>query len=143
MESNNLIDICREALADVVTKTENGDINPLNTWAEINLLEKELKAVKSQIEETAKEEAELHPEKSFKLGNYAFEKRSGGYTYSYKGIPQWADLQGKMKEVEAQSKAAFNLFQKTGTRPITEDGELLPLPEVTPRKDSLVVKLVK
>lgn len=143
MEVREAFNICQRVLADVIEKTELGELNPLNTWAQINLIEKEIKSVKSQIEGAAREEAELYPEKSFKFEGFTFEKRSGGYSYSYKEIPRWASLKDEMTKIEQQSKAAFNLFQKTGTRPITEDGELLPLPDVTPRKDSLVVKSVK
>lgn len=90
----------------------------------------------SEIEQEAKEYGN-------EFNGHKFEFRAGRKMFSFKGVPAWIDLEAKKKAVEAEAKAAFTLYQKTGDRPITEDGELLALPEISYGKGSLVVQAVR
>lgn len=63
----------------------------------------------------------------------------GRKTYNFKEIPEWNEAISKVKEVEKLAKLAFDMYQKTGQRPITEDGEVLPLPEINYGKSYLKV----
>lgn len=63
----------------------------------------------------------------------------GRKTYNFKEIPEWNEATAKVKEVEKSAKLAFDMYQSSGQRPITEDGELLPLPEINYGKSYLKV----
>lgn len=65
----------------------------------------------------------------------------GRKTYNFKEIPEWNGTMAEVKKIEAQAKMAFDMFQTTGRRPMTEDGEILPLPEINYGKSYL--KIVK
>jgi hypothetical protein len=129
-----------EELSKFVTDVEEGNLNALRAYAEIKRLESYVSHAKRQIEPLAFEEADKYPEKSFEAEGFNFEKRNGGISYNYKGIPEWMEIENKKKALEKQAQTTWKLYQQTGRRPITDDGEELPLPEITPRKDSLVVK---
>lgn len=129
-----------EELSNFVTDIEDGKVNPLRAYAEIKKVESFLAQAKKQIEPLAFDEADKYPEKSFEAEGFKFEKRNGGLTYNYKGIPEWNRVDAKKKELEKQAQTAWKLYQQTGQKPITEEGEELPLPEIGYRKDSLVVK---
>ena len=68
--------------------------------------------------------------------------RSGGMTYSYKNIPEWQQAQAALKAVEGKYKSFFDASQK-GALMATEDGEEIPLPEVSYRKSSIVIRKLK
>ncbi len=95
-----------------------------------------------KVEPTAIYEADTYTEKSFQYRGYSFEKRSGGESYSYKHIPKWVEAKDKLTDIEAQSKAAYK-NKKIGMMSATTDGEEIILPEVTQRKDSIVIKKSK
>lgn len=129
-----------EELAQFVTDVEEGKLNALRAYAEIKEMESLVTHAKQQIEPLAFEEAEKYPEKTFNAEGFTFEKRNGGVIYSYKTIPQWQKLEAEKKACEKQAQTVWKLYQQTGRRPITDEGEELPLPEISYRKDSLVVK---
>ena len=68
-----------------------------------------------------------------------FEVRSGGRTFNFKGIREWQIASDNLKEIEDKYKSAF-LNREKGLLPIDENGELLDLPEVNYRKDSIIIK---
>ena len=74
---------------------------------------------------------------------YKIEARSGGKTFVYKGIPEWIEAEKSKKEIEAKYKSMFTA--KVNGNPnanISEDGEELPLPEITYRKGSIILKKI-
>ena len=129
-----------EELAEYVNDVEEGKLNALRAYAEIKELESYVTQAKKQIEPLAFEEAEKYPDKTFSAEGFTFEKRNGGLLYGYKAIPEWQEIEARKKAVEKQAQTAYKLYMQTGRRPITDDGEELPLPEISHRKDSLVVK---
>lgn len=72
---------------------------------------------------------------------FEFTVVNGRKTYNFKEIPEWNEATAEVKKIEAQAKLAFDMFQSTGQRPMTEDGEILPLPEINYGKSYL--KIVK
>lgn len=70
---------------------------------------------------------------------FEFNVVNGRKTYNFKEIPEWNEAISKVKEVEKLAKLAFDMYQKTGQRPITEDGEVLPLPEINYGKSYLKI----
>lgn len=124
----------KEAVQQVI----DGNADPLEVYAAINLELKELENCKKQIEDYAKEEAEKHGNK-FEHKGYKFELRQGGRSYSFKNIKAWSDKQKEIKEIEERYKAAFSSYEK-GLMTADENGEEMELPEVTYRSNSLIIK---
>ena len=69
----------------------------------------------------------------------SFEVRSGGRTFNFKGIREWRIASDYLKEIEDKYKSAF-INKEKGLLPVDENGELLELPEVNYRKDSIIIK---
>lgn len=70
---------------------------------------------------------------------FEFTVVNGRKTYNFKQIPEWNGAMAEVKKIEAQAKLAFDMYQTTGQRPITEDGQLLELPEINYGKSYLKV----
>lgn len=70
---------------------------------------------------------------------FEFTVVNGRKTYNFKEIPEWNEATSKVKEVEKSAKLAFDMYQATGQRPITEDGQLLELPEINYGKSYLKI----
>ena len=68
--------------------------------------------------------------------------RSGGKMYSFKHIKEWQEADAAKKDIEERSKAAFIASQKN-MMSVSEDGEIMELPKISYRKDSVVIKLKK
>lgn len=75
---------------------------------------------------------------------YKFEIRSGGRMFNFKHIPEWQTYDSGKKDCEARYKAMLDAKLKGSTfANVTEDGEELPLPKITYRKSSLIIKKQK
>lgn len=74
---------------------------------------------------------------------YEYKVVTGGKTYDFKNISDWVEADLNKKKIEKDAKLAFDIYQSTGQRPITEDGELIPLPEINYRKSYLRVTKIK
>ena len=78
----------------------------------------------------------------YNAGSYKgakFEVRSGGRTFNFKGIREWQIAADNLKEIEDKYKQAF-ISKEKGLMPVDDNGELLDLPEVNYRKDSIIIK---
>ncbi|MCB0745269.1 MAG: hypothetical protein KDC67_15275 [Ignavibacteriae bacterium] len=124
----------KQAVQEVI----DGNADPLEVYAALNLELKELETCKKQIEDYAKEEAEKHGSK-FEHKGYKFEVRQGGRSYSFKNIKAWSDKQKEIKEIEERYKSAFSSYEK-GLMTADENGEEMELPEVSYRSNSLIIK---
>lgn len=125
---------------EAVQKVIDGEASVLEVYAAINLELKELENCKKQIEDYAKEEAEKHG-KTFEHKGYKFELRQGGRSYSFKNIPEWQTYSKALKDCEERYKAAYSSFEK-GLMTADESGEVMELPEVTYRSNSLIIKKI-
>lgn len=124
----------KKAVQEVI----DGNADPLEVYAALNIELKELETCKKQIEDYAKEEAEKHGSK-FEHKGYKFEVRQGGRSYSFKHIPEWQTYSKAVKECEERYKAAFSSYEK-GLMTADENGEEIELPEVSYRSNSLIIK---
>lgn len=131
METNDL-----KAMTNAVI---DGELNALEIYAQLKLAEKAVKTALDAVYAFAAEEADPY-EKTFEKHGYTFEKRVGGASYNYKGIPAWCDKQVELKAIEERAKLAYSAYAK-GQNLVSDDGEVSELPEVTYRKDSIVVKV--
>ena len=119
----------------------NGEIDPLIAYGQAKQMKSENDAALAEIEALALDEASKY-EKSFEMHGFKFERRNGATRYSFKHIPQWNELTKEVKNFESKSKQALKAME-SGIQTADENGEEIPLPEVTHSKDSLVVKPIK
>lgn len=124
---------------DTFDKYCAGDMSALEAFARLKQMEKDLKDMLNEVEPDALHEAASYPENTFCNGVYTFEKRKGGANYNFKVIPEWVAKKEELTEIENKAKAAFkaSILNVTG---ISVDGEVIDLPEVTYKKDSLILK---
>lgn len=129
-----MIDI-QQLVQDVL----DGKENPLKAFAVLKGLQKQVSTAISEIEEGAIEEAGKYGEKTFEAMNYKFEIREGARRYSFKGIESWVETNKKLKDIEKQCKLAASAYEK-GKQLIDDNGEIVPIPEITHSKSSITVK---
>lgn len=134
----------KDKLNQIIKKAEGGHITKLDATIKLREQRKEMEAVINSIKKWEDKELESiaieaadYPD-GYK--GYQFEFRNGRKLWDFKGIPEYNEHMEKVKQVQESAIAAFNLFQKTGQKPISEDGELLPMPDLNYAKSSLVVK---
>src|SRR5690606_19391766 len=74
---------------------------------------------------------------------FEFKAVNGRKTFDFKGIDEWVDAKKGVEKIEKKAKVAFEMYQTTGQKPLTEDGELLPLPEINYGKSYLKISKTK
>lgn len=130
-------------ISNAVQQVVDGYADPIEVLAfikaQIDLLEK----CKSEIEDYAIIEAEKFGSKSFEYKGYKIELRDGAKRFNFKNIKEWAKLNEQIKEVEEKSKIAFASYQKGNSLTVTNDGEVVELPEVSFSKKSIIIKQIK
>lgn len=137
----------QDEIMQTIGRAEDGNMTHLDAVLELrgkrSMLEDAIGMIK-QFEDDQQDQIQREAEQyQNEYKGYKFEFRSGRQSFVFKGIPQWEKLEAAKKAFEDQGKAAFKLYQKTGSKPITEDGEELPLPEVKYGKGYMVVKELK
>lgn len=128
-------------LTNTVQECEDGNISGLESLGKLRNLEKVLKSCIKQVEEVADNEWYRESEGKNTIDNFkGFEisKRSGGWSWNFKGVKEYSDIETKKKDLETKYKALF-LHQNCID---AETGEVLDI-ERTPRKDSFVFKSAK
>jgi hypothetical protein len=111
---------------------------------ERNVLEQVLEKIKNFKQEYSGEIADLAKEYKEGYKGFTFEVRNGARRFSYKGIPEWENASKTVKDVEGKYKSMFEAKLKGNPHAnISEDGEELPLPEVSYGAPSVIVKAKK
>ena len=105
----------------------------------------ELKQLKDEVESAIKkimpdviDEASKN-EKTFTFSGFTFEQRTGGPVYDFKEVPGWEEAKASLQLIEHMSKEAYKMYANKVDL-VTPDGEVVPLPKVTYKSDSLIVK---
>ena len=128
--------------AQLINQYRDGEISLLDATIELREIRKSHEAEIEMIKAFEYDNLqEFEQYKGEPYMGFEFTVVNGRKTYNFKEIPEWNEATAKVKEVEKQAKLAFDMFQSTGSRPITEDGELIPLPEINYGKSYL--KIVK
>ena len=109
-------------IEEIELKAINGEMEALEAYANLKIIEKQLKSAMANVEPLAQEEAAMY-EKSFYYKGFSIEKRNGKANYSYKHLPKWNDLENAKKEYENQCKMAYKASQNK-LQVANEDGEL-------------------
>lgn len=115
-----------------------GLIDALPIYAELKEEKKRIDGLLTTIESIAQEEAEQYQEKKFEFKGWIFEKRSGGSQYNFSNIPAWSEKKTELANIEAKAKAAYSSYTR-GLMTADENGEEVTLPQVTNRKDSIII----
>ena len=128
-------------------KVEQGDLIAFDGLIELEATRKKLEATLELIKEFKSDFfSQLHNEsEEYKDGYKGFkiEVRNGGKSFVYKQIPEWITAEETKKKVEAKYKSMFIAIENGSPNAnISEDGEILPLPELTYRKSSVILKTI-
>ena len=102
-----------------------------------NNYEQELK----EIKEFEHENLERYNEGSYK--GFEFKVVNGRKTYDFSEIEEHEIAVKNVKDIEKTAKTSFDMYQTTGQKPITEDGEMLALPKIKYGKSYLKVTKLK
>ncbi len=125
-------------IGELVQNVIDGQEDPLKALIVLKNLEKEVKEGLKVISPAAQDEAEKY-EKTFQYHGHELTRTEGRRTFNFKKIPEWMKKSTELKEMEAMYKQAYASYEK-GITPVSEDGEVIPLPEVTYSKSSISVK---
>lgn len=138
----------QDHLMNTIHQVKEGELSNLDAVIQLRENRKSLEDAISIIKEYENEnldqiaaEASEHKE-GYK--GYQFEFRNGRKMYSFKGIPDWEEAEKTKKEVEKKYKLMLEAKINGSVHAnVTEDGEELPLPEISYGKSSLVVKPIR
>jgi hypothetical protein len=128
----------KEQLANTIQAVEDGDFSALLAMGELKNLEKFVKDCIKQIEPIADDEFDMNLEGGKSIENFKgwnIQRRSGGWTWDFKKVTQWAKLESDKKLLEERYKALFEHSNCIDT----DTGEVLDI-QRKPRKDSFVFK---
>lgn len=125
----------REQINALSDQVLDGDINPFELGRELVFTKNCIEGAKEKISQCEKDEAaKYQPEE---LKNIKVKMAGGGYTYSFKHIPEWVKKNEELKEIEEKAKKAFQLATSNAVAFSQEDGgEIIPA-EAAPRKQSI------
>lgn len=124
-------------ISQLVQDVIDGNENALKAYGLLKDLSKQVSEALKEVEGAAIDEAQKFGEKTFNSMDWKFELRDGARRYNFKNIPQWVEMNKKMKDAEKLYKSASSAFEK-GQNIIDENGEVVPAAEVTYSKQSLI-----
>lgn len=128
----------REQINALTEQVFEGEINPLELGRELSYTKNCIEGAKEKI--APKERDELAKYQPQELKEMKISLAGGGYTYSYKHIPEWVTKKTELEAIEEKAKTACELAMKGATVFDNGDGgEIIPA-EATPRKQSISYK---
>lgn len=128
--------------AQLVQDVLDGEESALKAYAVLKAEEANIKRYMDKIKEEAISEASKWSENTFNHNGFRFTKVKGKARYSFKHIPEWAELDKKRKALEDRCKKAYQSYQQ-GVTSVSEDGEIIDMPEVTYSADGISVNAMK
>lgn len=126
--------------SELVQNVIDGVESPIKAYAVLKTQKEHIEKCLEEIGEEVNHATENY-EKHFTEHGFKFEKRSGGKYYDFSDIREWKNKKDELVKMESNYKAAYSNYEK-GQQSVTEDGELVPLPVVKFKKDSLIVKKI-
>lgn len=119
---------------------KNHEINPLEAFVTLKKLEDTCKKLRDDLMAEALAELNKYDQKeAVVIAGATVSIYPSRNVFKFDKIEEWKNLQDQMKEVEAQAKMSFQAYER-GNNLVSEDGEVLPLPEVSGTKESITVK---
>ena len=136
----------QDYLFNICENVENGELSNLDGLIALRENREQLERSMEIIKEfETKRLAEIATEaSSYPKGyrGYLITETSGRKLFDFKKIPEWNEASENLKSVEAKYKSMFDAKIKGNPNAnISEDGEILPLPEINYTKSFLTVKL--
>jgi hypothetical protein len=132
-------------LFNTIRRAEEGEITMLDALisleGERKQLEISLEIVKSFKNDHINEISDEAGDYKEGYKGYIIEVRNGRKVYKYDSIPEWQRADAIKTEVEGRYKAMLDAKIKgVAYANISEDGEELPLPEISYSKSSIILK---
>jgi len=125
--------------AAVAEQVEEGTINPLTAYIQLRYVKEGIEAAIKSIEEAAIEETRKYGKEEIMKEGAVVRLVEGTPRYSYKKIPQWNLLKGKMAKIEELAKVASKGM--TGYI-VDENGEEIPAADVTYSRPYITLKKI-
>ena len=120
----------------------NGKESPYKAITILKDLEYTLKECYSKVKEEALKQAYLNGGGTFDIGDIKVEVRKGGKQFNYSNCNTWVELKNKLKECESKLKASYSAYEK-GLTMVNDSAEIIEIPEVTYKSDSIICKIIK
>lgn len=139
MTNNSTINSMIDTICKMVENVEEGTESPFEAIAYLKELSTIISASQKQVMEVAIHESRFE-DKSFSKGDHIFTKVSGRAIYNFKKLADWKLAKDNLTEIETKYKTAFRNYSN-GLTNVTEDGEVLQLPEVKHTSDTISIKL--
>lgn len=124
MKTDNYVD----HFASVTEQVEDGTINPLDAYIQLRNIKSALEDALKAIEEAAISEAKSYGGEEIVRHGSIVRVVEGTPRYSYKNVPQWNHIKGRLSKIEELSKIASKGM--TGYI-VDENGEEIPAAEVS------------
>lgn len=130
-------------IKELYLKMQEGEINPLEAYANAKKIADEEQQYIEEMHAQAIEEAKKYQEKQFVFKDFQFEKRQGSKRFDFKNISEWKIAKENIASIEEKYKIAWEASTKAKMHSVSEDGEVMELPQVTYSKDVIIVKPIK
>lgn len=88
----------------IIQSCEEGETDPLQTWARLTGVEEAIKAAKEGLKETCIKELEKHGKCGASVLSAKMEKVEAGTKYDYSGCPVWRELKATVDTASADLK---------------------------------------
>jgi len=116
----------------------DGKVDPLEVYAQLKQMKKDLDESLKVIEEEAREEALKYGEKHFEHKGFKIEIRAGSTRYNFSNIQEVKKKEDELKNIKEKYKQAYKSYEKGITS--LDDDEILELPEAKTSRESIVIK---
>lgn len=132
----------KEKIDYIIASYHEGDNDVLDALLQLKKYEDELNECLDWIKRF-KDENSNQIDAAASMHNHLYKGfeikyRSGGMMFDFSKLQEYNIAKDNLKEIEDKYKQAY-ISKRKGLIPISEDGEELHLPEVKPRKGSIVI----
>ena len=117
-------------LAQIVDSIENEQENPLEGYIMLKELYKTIDQCIKQIKDQVVDHIDKRCNKNEPYFGYMLDVRSNA-NYSFKHIPEWVELNNKLKELEKDAKAALKSSERNIAAVREDTGEILQMAKCT------------
>lgn len=142
-QSKELFIQMRGAVLETVQSYDNGDTNILDACIEMKKLQHEAEEMVSTCKAFFRDNIDGIQAASEAVGKtykgYSFQVNAGRKSWNYSAIPEIVEASNKVKELQGKYQAYFNVKFKGGV-PLSEDGEVMPLPTLSYGSSSVTIK---
>lgn len=139
MTNNLKINSMIDTICKMVENVEEGTESPFEAIAYLKELNTIILESQKQIMDVVIHESR-YEDKTFSKGDHVFTKVSGRAIYNFKKLSDWKQAKDNLTQIETKYKTAFRNYSN-GLTNVTDDGEVLQMPEVKHTNDTISIKL--